>query len=197
MASQTQVNINQNEIENVITRILGKKLDDRQYTTVPKEVLRLLVRYYKILDEAPKIPITFGTTLYKVTDAMYLLSDAEYHHNVLINDATGLIWQKTNLYLSMLRNEVREQLKKHGFDFNDIYLSPTSNYYSFAYPNGVAVLDADRIMNTIVDDFWFIEKHFEIVINQYANGAIWVKVYSPSLVLQIIKNLLYYEHEEI
>jgi len=101
------------------------------------------------------------------------------------------------MYLSMLKREVEDQLKKHGFSFDDIYLAPASNYYSFAHPNSSSVLQANKIVSIITDDFWFMEHNFELRINQYSNNAVWVKVYSPSLMLQIIKNLLYYEYEEI
>jgi len=188
------------QIDKILNKVLDREITDQEYVSIPKEQLRYLINYYNILnDETPKVVITYGTTLYKLSDNVYLMTDGEYHHNLLINDVKGEIWNYIKAKMSLLKREVLNILKEQlnlDISIDQFYLAPAENWYSFIYPNNNAIFQSNGVSGYEYSNFYFEGKHFDTLILKYTNNAIWIRVYSPSLMLQIIKDFLYYSYKE-
>ena len=186
--------INLNLIQVQIQSQLGKELSDKEYVSIKKEQLNQLLDYVD-LDTAKNIPITYGVSLYKITSDHYLLVDAEYHHNILIKDIKGDIWKFIKTKFALLNREVKEALKKHNITI-EVELYPAENWYSYIYPNTSAIWNSNGVTDRYYDGFYFYGKHFDVIITKYSNNALWVKIYSPSLMLQLVKEFIYDNYKE-
>ena len=180
------------------TQILGKELSDKEFVTLSKEQLRYLINHYEVInDNTPRINITYGVSLYKITSDHYLLVDGEYHHNLLIKDEKGEIWNFIKTKMTLLKREAKETLKKHSIIVeNEIELYPSENWYSFIYPNSHTIWNSNGVVSKEYDNFHFYGKHFDVIIIKYTNNALWIKIYSPSLMLQIAKEFIYDYYKE-
>ena len=179
-----------------IQKILGREIGDKEYVSLSKDQLRYLINHYEVInDNTPKIPITYGNTLYKLFDNYYLLVDAEFHQSLLIKDLRGDIWSFTKSRLALLNREVKETLKKHNINI-EVELYPAENWYSYIYPSTNKIWESNGVTSREFDSFYFYGKHFDVIILRYSNGALWVRVYSPSLLLQTVKEFIYDNYKE-
>ena len=184
------------ETQTQIGKVISKELSDKEFVSLSKEQLHYLINHYEVInDNTPKINITYGVSLYKISD-YYLLVDGEYHHNLLVMDIRGEIWQKTKNFFSLLNKEVEKVLEKHGINVDTTEIYPAENWYSFIYPSNSAIWESSGVVDRLFDNFYFYGKHFDVIILKYSNNALWVRVYSPSLMLQLIKEFIYDNYKE-
>ena len=199
MASNEQIKVNKKE---EMGKQISLNLKNKVYRQLTRKQVQAL--YDELINKTPDLQLSLSVFIYKISDGLFLLIDNFNYQYFLIKDEQGEILSYANKLLKDLIVDVVRFLDPYNnynnYDFDLSNIQYDDSYYFFVYPDVDTfsrVLSAStRNPENEVFSLSYEGEHFVIMAEEYKKGrryhqyAYKVYVYSPSVVIHLVKRYL-------
>jgi len=179
---------------------ISLKLGNKEYIQLTKKQAQLLFGELINGEKTPDLKLSSSVFIYRVSDNLFLLVDNFNYQYMLIRDDQEEILSYSERLLKDLISEVTLLLYPYRKDINLNNIQYYDNYYFFVYPDADTFREiaghSSTTSDTEVFSLAYEGEHFTIVTEEYRKGrryhkfAYRVFVYSPSIIIHLIKKYL-------